>query len=46
MWEELAFPTVQWGLEYARDVRGEANPAVQERTKLVTMDGKWKVSEG
>ena len=45
-WDELAFPTVKWGLEYARDVRGDANPAVQERTKLVTMDGKWKVTEG
>ncbi|KAL7542203.1 hypothetical protein ACHAXR_011648 [Thalassiosira sp. AJA248-18] len=45
-WEDLAFPTVEWGLEYARDMKGETNPAVQERTKLVTMDGQWKVQEG
>ena len=38
-WDELAFPTVNWGLEYARDVKDEANPSVQEKTKLVTMDG-------
>ena len=42
-WDELAFPTVNWGLEYARDMKDEANPSVQEKTKLVTMDGKWKV---
>jgi len=45
-WDELAFPTVAWGLEHARDVKDEANPTVQERTKLVTMDGQWKVEEG
>lgn len=46
VFEELAFPTVEWGLSYARDVKDEVNPAVQERTKLVTMDGQWKVEEG
>ncbi|KAL7545781.1 hypothetical protein ACHAWF_009128 [Thalassiosira exigua] len=45
-WEDLAFPTVEWGLKYAREVKTEENPPVQERTKLVTMDGKWKVEEG
>lgn len=45
-WEELAFATVHWGLEHARDVQGQANPPVQERTKLVTEDGLWKVEEG
>jgi ADP-ribose pyrophosphatase YjhB (NUDIX family) len=45
-WDELAFQTVTWGLEYARDVKDEVSPAVQERTKLMTMDGKWKVAEG
>ena len=45
-WEDLAFPTVTWGLEYARDVKGKADPGIQERTKLMTMDGKWKVEEG
>jgi len=45
-WEELAFPTVSWGLEYARGVKEESNPPVQERTKWVTIDGKWKVEEG
>jgi len=44
--EELAFPTVAWGLEHAREMRDEANPAIQERTKLMTMDGQWKVEEG
>lgn len=43
-WNELAFPTVKWGLEHARDMQGEKNPTVQERTKLVTMDGKWEVT--
>ena len=45
-WDELAFPTVNWGLEYARDMKDEANPQVQEKTKFVTMDGKWRVEEG
>ena len=45
-WDDLAFPTVRWALEYAREVRGERRPAVQERTKRVTMDGKWTVEEG
>ena len=46
MWEDLAFPTVQWGLEYAKEFKDQAAPSVQERTKLITMDGKWKVEEG
>lgn len=45
-WNELAFPTVQWGLEHALAMRDEAKPTVQERTKLVTTDGQWKVEEG
>lgn len=45
-WEDLAFPTVKWALEYAREVRDEARPAVQERTKRVTGDGTWTVEEG
>lgn len=45
-WEDLAFPTVAWGLEYARDMREEVKPAIQERTKMMTMDGKWTVEEG
>lgn len=44
--DDLAFPTVQWCLEYAREVKDEVRPPVQERTKLVTMDGQWKVEEG
>jgi ADP-ribose pyrophosphatase YjhB (NUDIX family) len=44
-WDDLAFPTVTWGLEYARAVKDEVNPAVQERTKLVTADGQWTVVE-
>lgn len=46
MWDELAFPTVQWGLEHARDMKDCSKPSIQERTKLITMDGKWKVEEG
>ena len=45
-WEELAFATVEWGLEHARDMKDVATPAVQERTKLITEDGKWEVEEG
>lgn len=45
-WDELAFPTVEWGLQHAKETRGEIKPTVQERTKLVTMDGKWRVEEG
>lgn len=45
-WDELAFPTVRWGLEHALAMKDESKPTVQERTKLVTMDGQWKVEEG
>jgi ADP-ribose pyrophosphatase YjhB (NUDIX family) len=45
-WDELAFPTVQWGLEHALAMRDESKPLVQERTKLVTVDGQWRVEEG
>lgn len=45
-WSDLAFPTVAWGLEHAREMKDQARPVVQERTKLVTMDGKWEVKEG
>uniref|UniRef100_A0A7S4KCY9 Nudix hydrolase domain-containing protein n=1 Tax=Odontella aurita TaxID=265563 RepID=A0A7S4KCY9_9STRA len=50
-WEELAFPTVNWALEYARDfaciAAGEnkrpTGPIIpQQRTKLY-VDGNWKV---
>jgi 8-oxo-dGTP pyrophosphatase MutT (NUDIX family) len=44
-WDDLAFPTVAWGLEHARSVKDEFNPAIQERTKLVTADGQWRVEE-
>jgi ADP-ribose pyrophosphatase YjhB (NUDIX family) len=44
-WDDLAFPTVTWGLEYARAVRGEIRPAIQERSKLVTANGQWRVQE-
>lgn len=44
-WDDLAFPTVTWGLEHARSVKDEFNPAIQERTKLVTADGQWRVEE-
>ena len=45
-WDDLAFATVTWGLEHARDMKGVATPVIQERTKLVTEDGKWQVEEG
>jgi hypothetical protein len=45
-WEDLAFPTVHWGLEHALAMKDEEKPTIQERTKLVTMDGQWKVEEG
>lgn len=45
-WNDLAFATVEWGLQYAKDMREVANPAVQERTKLITEEGKWEVEEG
>lgn len=45
-WDELAFPTVVWGLEHARNMKDEEKPVIQEKTKLVTMDGTWKVEEG
>lgn len=46
VWDDLAFPTVAWGLEYARDMKDEANPVVMEKTKIMTMDGQWSVEEG
>eukprot|EP00804_Cyclotella_cryptica_P029296 CCRYP_011703-RA/>CCRYP_011703-RA protein AED:0.49 eAED:0.49 QI:0/0/0/1/1/1/2/0/227 len=45
-WDHLAFPTVQWGLEHAKNMKDEIKPTVQERTKFVTLDGQWKVEEG
>jgi ADP-ribose pyrophosphatase YjhB (NUDIX family) len=42
-WDDLAFPTVTWGLEYAWAVKDEVRPAIQERTKVVTADGQWRV---
>lgn len=42
--EELAFPTVGWALEYARDAGPGA--AVQQRTKYVDSDGEWRVEDG
>jgi ADP-ribose pyrophosphatase YjhB (NUDIX family) len=44
-WDDLAFPTIRWALEYARGVRDEVSPAIQERAKIVTADGQWKVEE-
>ena len=43
---ELAFATVEWGLEHARAMKNVTTPIIQERTKLVTEDGKWEVKEG
>ena len=45
-WDELAFATVEWGLEHAREMKSIATPVIQERTKLITEDGKWEVEEG
>ena len=45
-WDELAFPTVHWGLEHALAMKEKEKPLVQERTKLITADGQWKVEEG
>jgi len=45
-WNDLAFTTVEWGLAYAKDMRKVTKPPVQERTKLITEDGKWEVEEG
>ena len=45
-WDELAFPTVEWGLQHAMEMKDKETPVIQEKTKLVTMDGKWKVEEG
>eukprot|EP00568_Trieres_chinensis_P008891 CAMPEP_0183308728 /NCGR_PEP_ID=MMETSP0160_2-20130417/22426_1 /TAXON_ID=2839 ORGANISM="Odontella Sinensis, Strain Grunow 1884" /NCGR_SAMPLE_ID=MMETSP0160_2 /ASSEMBLY_ACC=CAM_ASM_000250 /LENGTH=197 /DNA_ID=CAMNT_0025472613 /DNA_START=172 /DNA_END=765 /DNA_ORIENTATION=+ len=44
-WDELAFPTVQWALEYAQN-KASGDASVQERTKLVDADGNWSVKEG
>lgn len=53
-WDELAFPTVGWALEYARDFVGVAigdetnlpiGPVVpQQRTKTF-VDGQWEVKD-
>lgn len=43
---ELAFATVEWGLEHARAMKNVTTPIIQERTKLITEDGKWEVKEG
>uniref|UniRef100_A0A7S1FME9 Nudix hydrolase domain-containing protein n=1 Tax=Corethron hystrix TaxID=216773 RepID=A0A7S1FME9_9STRA len=43
-WEDLAFPTVGWALEYARDFG--AGSAVQQRTKYVDGNGEWRVEDG
>jgi len=45
-WDDLAFATVHWGLEHAFAMKDEKKPIVQERTKVVTEDGLWKVQEG
>ncbi len=45
-WDELAFPTVQWGFEHARAMKDESKPTIQERSKMTTMDGNWKLEEG
>ena len=45
-WDELAFPTVEWGLQHAMEMKDKETPVIQEKTKLVTMDGKWEVEEG
>ena len=45
-WSEVAFATVEWGLEHARSMKDEMVPTVQERTKIITEDGQWRVQEG
>ena len=49
-WDELAFPTVRWALEHAREQGvGAGAPwhveRVLERTKLY-VDGAWVVRDG
>lgn len=51
-WDELAFPTVGWALEYARDYAGVAiggrtdpliGPVVPQQRTKVFVDGEWEV---
>jgi len=42
---EIAFATVEWGLEHAKSMKDEMVPKVQERTKIITEDGQWRVQE-
>jgi len=44
-WSDIAFATVEWGLEHARSMKDEIVPTVQERTKIITEDGQWRVQE-
>lgn len=43
---DAAFATVEWGLEHAQKMKDVSKPGIQERTKLQTDDGEWKVIEG
>lgn len=48
-WDELAFPTVHWALEYARDnllPTGELpNDLVPQQRSKVYLDGTWSLVE-
>ncbi len=47
VWDyDLAFPTVEWALKHADEMRNEAKPAVLERTKVLQPNGEWTVEEG
>ena len=47
IWDyDLAFPTVEWALKHADEMRSEAKPAVLERTKILQPNGEWTVEEG
>ena len=47
IWQyDLAFPTVEWALKHAEEMRNEDKPTVLERTKLLQSNGEWTVEEG
>ena len=47
IWEyDLAFPTVEWALKHAEEMKNEDKPTVLERTKLLQPNGEWTFEEG
>ena len=47
VWEyEMAFPTVEWALKHAEEMRNFDKPTVLERTKTLRPNGEWTVEEG